>query len=133
MGASIARAVPVRPITDQLLDAAVEFKVADFAIRKEHGRRVISGVASCALDRERFFEVLKGIDGWERDFVLDITVEKNDIRGFHTVEPGESLASIATRYLGDASREREIFEANRDRMNDPDQVLPGQQLLIPWR
>jgi nucleoid-associated protein YgaU len=27
----------------------------------------------------------------------------------------------------------DIFDANRDRMNDPDQVFPGQQLLIPWR
>jgi nucleoid-associated protein YgaU len=102
-------------------------------MRTEHGRRVISGTAPCALDRERFFEVLKRIDRWERDYVLNLVVERDDVRGFHTVQRGETLASIATRYLGNASREMDIFDANRDRMNDPDQVFPGQQLLIPWR
>jgi nucleoid-associated protein YgaU len=121
------------PDTDVLLDAAVELGIRDFVIRREHGRRVLSGVAPCALDRERFFEVLKRIDGWERNFVINMTLERDDIRGFHTVQRGETLASIATRYLGSSAREREIFEANRDRMNDPDQVFPGQQLLIPWR
>jgi nucleoid-associated protein YgaU len=124
---------PEEATADQLLDAAVELGIRDFTVRSELGRRVISGVARCALDRERFFEVLKRIDGWERDYVLNISVERDDIRGFHTVQRGETLASIAMRYLGGASRELDIFAANRDRMNDPDQVFPGQQLLIPWR
>lgn len=123
----------VEPATDQLIDAAVELGIKEFAIRTEHGRRVISGVAQWTLDRERFFEVLKRVDGWERDFVLNILIERTDIRGFHTVQRGETLASIATRYLGRAARETDLFEANRDRMNHPDQVSPGQQLLVPWR
>ena len=135
MAASIAR-VPIDASvadTDQLLDAAVELGIKNFTIRSEHGRRVIDGSAACALDRERFFEVLKRIERWERDYVVNLAVERQDVRGFHTVQRGETLASIATRYLGHASRELDIFEANRDRMNDPDQVFPGQQLLIPWR
>ena len=116
-----------------LLDAAAELGIHDFAIRRELGRRIISGIAGCALDRERFFEVVKRIDGWEREVVLEIALERTDIRGFHTVRRGETLASIALRYLGRSTRELEIFEANRDRMNDPGQVFPGQQLAIPWR
>ena len=94
---------------------------------------VIGGTARYQLDRETFFESVKRLDGWESDVVIEIAVECQDVRGYHTVEAGETLASIAERHLGSASREMDIFKANRDRMNDPDQILPGQQLLIPWR
>jgi nucleoid-associated protein YgaU len=114
-------------------DAATALGITDLSIRRAHGKIVISGVARCALDREKLFEALKQLDSWERDVVLDVSVERHDVRGYHTVEPGETLASIAERFLGSAERELEIFDANRDRMNDPDQILAGQQLLIPKR
>lgn len=102
-------------------------------IETAHGKTIIRGNAEYHLDREQLFDAIKTLDGWETDIVLDIEIRRHDIRGFHVVRPGETLASIAERYLGSASREMAIFDANRDRMNDPDQILPGQQLLIPWR
>ena len=50
---------------------------------------------------------------------------------FHTVKKGESLSAIAKHYLGDAGRYREIFEANRPMLSDPDKIYPGQSLRIP--
>jgi nucleoid-associated protein YgaU len=118
---------------DGLLDAVSTLRVRDIVIETAHGKTVIKGVARYQLDREQMFDAVKGFDGWAKDIVLDVEVERQDVRGYHTVGPGETLASIAERYLGSTSREMAIFEANRDRMNDPDQILPGQQLLIPWR
>ena len=136
MRASIARSVgdtgAVEGI-DALLDAAAHLNIRNVAIQKEHGRTRITGVARYQLDRDAFFDAVKQLDGWESDVVLDVDVERHDIRGYHTVCPGETLASIAKRHLGRAAREMDIFDANRDRMNDPDQIFPGQQLLIPWR
>ena len=49
----------------------------------------------------------------------------------YTVEKGDSLSKIAQRLLGDANRWREIFDANRDQIRDPDLIHPGQVLKLP--
>ena len=118
---------------DVLLDAAAHLNIQGFSLHTKHGKKVLTGKARYQLDREQLFEAAKELDGWESDLVLEVDVERTDVRGYHTVRAGETLASIAERYLGRASREMDIFNANRDRMNDPDQISPGQQLLIPWR
>jgi nucleoid-associated protein YgaU len=136
MKRSIARAViEAERLTgiDALAEVAAHLQISELSIRTEHGRTVISGLARYQLDRELFFDAVQQLDGWERDVVIDVVVERQDIRGFHTVAPGETLADIAELHLGDAGREMEIFTANRDRMNDPDQISPGQQLMIPRR
>jgi nucleoid-associated protein YgaU len=118
---------------DVLLDAAADLGIRDLLIKSERGKTVIGGMARYQIDRDLFFDAVKELDGWESDVVVTIAVERHDVRGYHTVKPGETLAAIAERHLGSASREQQLFEANRDRMNDPDQIFPGQQLLIPWR
>jgi nucleoid-associated protein YgaU len=135
MRASIVRAARGTDVSgiDVLFDAAANLNIGNLAVHQEHGKTVITGRARYQLDREAFFEVVKQLDGWESDVVVDIDVERHDIRGYHTVHDGETLGSLAERYLGRASREHEIFESNRDRMNSPDQIFQGQQLLIPWR
>ena len=117
---------------DALFDAAADLNIENFAIQKERGKIIITGLARYQLDREMLFEAIKQLDGWESEIVVSVDVERADVRGYHTVKRGETIASIAERHLGAASREMEIFEANRDRMNDPDQIFEGQQLLIPW-
>jgi nucleoid-associated protein YgaU len=49
----------------------------------------------------------------------------------HEVKPGETLAVIAGRTLGDQRLWPAIYAANRDRIKDPARVYPGQQLAIP--
>ncbi len=49
----------------------------------------------------------------------------------YTVEKGDSLSKISRQFYGEASRWREIFEANRDQLDDPDRIFPGQVLKIP--
>jgi nucleoid-associated protein YgaU len=49
----------------------------------------------------------------------------------HEVQPGETLALIAGRTLGDPLLWPAIYAANRDRIKDPERVYPGQRLAIP--
>jgi len=49
----------------------------------------------------------------------------------YTVAAGDSLSKIAQREYGDASQWRRIFEANRNQIQDPDLIQPGQKLIIP--
>ncbi len=49
----------------------------------------------------------------------------------HTVVQGETLSSIAEQWYGDPDRYRIIFQANRHVLDDPDVIIPGQELRIP--
>lgn len=49
----------------------------------------------------------------------------------YTVESGDTLWAIADRVYGNGSKYKEIFEANRDLLDDPDKIFPGQKLRIP--
>ncbi len=49
----------------------------------------------------------------------------------HTVEKGESLSLIAKHHYGKAKLWPRIYEANRDQLDDPDRIKPGQILKIP--
>lgn len=49
----------------------------------------------------------------------------------YTVQPGDTLSEIAQRHLGRASAWHAIFEANRDQLDDPDLIRPGQVLRLP--
>lgn len=51
--------------------------------------------------------------------------------GTYTVQPGDTLSSIARQVYGKASLWRVIFDANRDILDDPGRIKPGQVLRIP--
>ena len=47
------------------------------------------------------------------------------------MQPGDTLSKIAKEYLGNANAYMKIFDANKDQLNDPDKIRPGQVLRIP--
>ena len=49
----------------------------------------------------------------------------------YTVQSGDTLWKIAAETLGDGERYTEIFEANRDILDAPEHILPGQELKLP--
>src|SRR5687767_8732427 len=49
----------------------------------------------------------------------------------HTVESGDTLSAIADSFYGDSAKFRIIFAANRNQLDDPDVIVPGQDLRIP--
>jgi nucleoid-associated protein YgaU len=51
----------------------------------------------------------------------------------YTVKSGDTLSEIAKREYGDAGQWRRIFEANRDQIDNPDLIQPGQELKMPPR
>ena len=52
-------------------------------------------------------------------------------RGSYTVQSGDTLWIIAEIVYGDGSKYAKIFDANADLLEHPDQIFPGQKLLIP--
>ena len=49
----------------------------------------------------------------------------------HVVVSGDTLGALAKKYYGKASLYMKIFEANRDILDNPDRIRPGQRLRIP--
>ncbi|WP_420863813.1 LysM peptidoglycan-binding domain-containing protein [Algirhabdus cladophorae] len=48
-----------------------------------------------------------------------------------TVQPGATLWAIAEERYGDGMQFVRVFEANRDRIRDPDLIFPGQVFTVP--
>ena len=51
----------------------------------------------------------------------------------YVVQKGDNLSKIAKNLLGNANAWKQIFEANRDVLDNPDKICPGQTLKIPPR
>ncbi|MEP9370875.1 tetratricopeptide repeat protein [Mesorhizobium sp. KR1-2] len=49
----------------------------------------------------------------------------------YTVQPGQSLWSIANEVLGNGDRYQEILNLNPQLHGDPGRIVPGQELIIP--
>jgi nucleoid-associated protein YgaU len=59
------------------------------------------------------------------------TDEESPTERYHMVAPGETLSHISLKYYGKANEYMKIFEANRDILDNPDLIKPGQKLRIP--
>jgi hypothetical protein len=51
----------------------------------------------------------------------------------HTIVDGDSLPKLAERYLGDAKFSDQIYQLNRDVLNDPELLPIGAELKLPPR
>jgi nucleoid-associated protein YgaU len=48
-----------------------------------------------------------------------------------TVQPGSTLWAISRERYGQGILYVEVFEANRDKIRDPDLIYPGQVFALP--
>ncbi|WP_284126657.1 phospholipase effector Tle1 domain-containing protein [Parerythrobacter aestuarii] len=72
---------------------------------------------------ESLAKVAEAIDEWVANRELEFKSE-------YVVQRGDTLYKIAREFLGDGMRYPEIFNANRDRISDPDHILPGMRLRV---
>ncbi len=57
---------------------------------------------------------------------------KTQDKGIITVQPGDSLWSIAQTHLGSGSHWSELYQLNHRLLGSyPDRIYPGQQLMLP--
>ena len=50
---------------------------------------------------------------------------------YHTVQKKDTLYSLARQYYNDQHRWKDIYEANRSEIGDPNKIRIGQRLVIP--
>jgi nucleoid-associated protein YgaU len=92
----------------------------------------VTGTVSDEAAKQRIWDEYNRLDPDMRsgDLVLDVQAGGGGAaEETYTVKGGDSLSKIASRY--DGVSWQEIFEANRDKLDDPDVIHPGQELRIP--
>jgi len=50
---------------------------------------------------------------------------------YYVIQKGDTLSHIAKRYYGNANKWPKLFDANREVIQDPDKIFPGQKIRIP--
>lgn len=67
----------------------------------------------------------------EQPFNPDVPLDTALAEGHVIVQPGNSLWHIARRLYGAGFLYTQIFQANEDRIKDPDLIYPGQKFAVP--
>ena len=98
--------------------------------------------------KNRVWDVIKLVDSsYSSDLIAEVTViastqaprtqtagagvSGGESSRTYTVQPGDSLSKISKQFYGNANEYMRIFEANRTRLDNPNEIRPGQQLIIP--
>ena len=69
------------------------------------------------------------IDRYPQTMSASVSMETSAT--YHTVTKKDTLYGLARAYYSDASRWKDIYEANRGEIPDPNRIFVGQRLLIP--
>jgi nucleoid-associated protein YgaU len=103
------------------------------------GKLYFHGTVNTQDEANQIWNAIKTIPDWRNEIVADIKATGTPAAGTsgttqattYTVKAGDTLSKIAKEHLGDANAYMEIFNANRDQLQDPDKIKPGQVLKIP--
>jgi nucleoid-associated protein YgaU len=49
----------------------------------------------------------------------------------YVIQSGDSLSKIARQFYGNANDWQKIYQANKDKIKDPNLIHPGQKIIIP--
>jgi nucleoid-associated protein YgaU len=97
------------------------------------GKLYFKGMVKNQDEVNKIWDAIKTVPDWRNDVVAEVTIDPNAKAEAttYTVQSGDTLSKIAKEHLGDANAYMKIFNANKDQLNDPDKIKPGQVLKIP--
>lgn len=112
--------------------------ISDLKVTVENEIATVSGEAESPSAFEKTILMVGNAHGINSVQAEDMTVQGEpaiepsaDEVQYYTVETGDSLWKIATKFYGNGSKYQTIFEANREVIRDPDLIYPGQKIRIP--
>jgi LysM repeat protein len=98
----------------------------------------IEGACGSDAIKNKIWDQAKLVDPSYSDLTLNLTVDPSlapaaaaAAQKTYTVAAGDSLSKIAKQFYGNANDYMKIFEANKDKLTDPNTIKVGQQLVIP--
>lgn len=108
-------------------------------LHAQDNKLFMQGAAPSEAVKNAFWNQIKAINPACDDITADITIDSSlpqpppagGPKQTYKVQPGDSLSKIAKQFYGNANDYVRIFEANKDRLNDPNKIQIGQELVIP--
>jgi len=113
-------------------------------VNMEGDKLLIRASAPSADLKNRVWDQIKLVDPSASDLIADIQAPpaaaaaaasaggaSSAAARTYTVKAGDSLAKISKQFYGDANKYMKIFEANKDKLTDPNKVNVGTELRIP--
>ncbi|MCA1623302.1 MAG: LysM peptidoglycan-binding domain-containing protein [Acidobacteria bacterium] len=118
-----------------LIDMANRLGISGLNITESDDVLNIDGVAGSAEAKQQLWDEYSRLDPDFRsgDVVMNISAPEGTgssagLGSTYTVQSGDSLSRIGSKY---GVSWQKIYEANRDKLDDPDKIRPGQELTIP--
>ncbi len=89
--------------------------------------------------KNEIWQQIKLVDPTFSDLTCDIVIDQSlsppkpaaPEAKTYTVQPGDTLSKIAKQFYGNANAYLKVFEANKDKLSDPNKIQVGQVLKIP--
>lgn len=114
-----------------LIDLANQLGISGLNTNEENGVLHVDGVAGSAEAKQQLWDEYNRLDPEYRsgDLVLNVSAPEGSASGSsYTVQSGDTLSKIGSHY---GVSWQKIYEANRDKLDNPDKIFPGQELTIP--
>lgn len=114
----------------ELTDAAAASGVNNLLVREQDNVLYIDGEAPSHEVKDKLWSIYNKIDPDYRaaDLVLNITVSASAPPQVYEVVSGDNLTKIGKKF---GMGWKEIYEANKDQIKNPDLIHVGQKLKIP--
>jgi nucleoid-associated protein YgaU len=103
--------------------------ISDLDVVFDGDTATISGTAKDAAAYEKAVLMAGNVEGVAKVEAAGLGAPGDST--FVLVKAGDTLWGIAERELEDGSRYNEIFAANREVIENPDLIYPGQKIRIP--
>ena len=93
----------------------------------------VEGASGSEAIKNKIWDQVKLVDPTFSDLTLNLSIDPSlaPKQQTYTVAAGDSLSKIAKQFYGNANEYMKIFEANKDKLSDPNAIKVGQQLVIP--
>lgn len=119
-------------------------KVAN--LHQQEGKLFIKGTAPSLEAANKIWDEIKRINPRLDDIIADFPVDPSlnsnaskNVRSqpqtsgarIYTVQQGDTLSKLSQKFYGNANDYMKIFNANKDKLKDPNRINVGQELKIP--
>ena len=118
------------------VERALGDNVSNLTVHFNDGKVTLMGTAKSQAAKEKAALIagnVKGVSNVNDDGlkVAGGAAQTTAQTKYYTIQSGDSLSKIAQQHYGDPNAYNKIFEANREVIEDPDKIYPGQQIRIP--
>lgn len=114
----------------ELINTAKSSGTANLQVREQNNVLYIDGEVTSEQTKQKLWDLYNKIDPDYRsgDLVMNLTVAGGDSATEYEVVKGDSLSKIGQKF---GVAWKDIYEANRSIIKNPDLIQPGWKLKIP--